>query len=96
MSDEAITDHTYRRALAEIDRMQAETRKFAAEQNKLAAEQNKLAAEASKLAAEQSKLFAEADKFKRERFLAPIVAASALGGALAAIVALLLRGVVVR
>lgn len=97
MSD-AVSEASFKRALAEIDRMQAETRKFvteqsklAAEASKLAAEQNKLAAEASKFAAEQNKLAAEADKFRRDRVLAPILAAGALGGAVAALLALLTR-----
>lgn len=41
--------------------------------------------------AETAKLFAEADKFKRDRFLAPILAAGALGGAIAAAIPLILR-----
>ncbi len=66
-----------RDVLARIDRAQAETRKFVAEHDKLAAERSKLDAEAAKL--------------RRERFLAPILAADALGGFIAAAVPLILR-----
>lgn len=41
--------------------------------------------------AETQKLLAEADKFRRERFLAPILAAGVLGGAIASIVPAILR-----
>ena len=48
-------------------------------------------AEIQKLFAEAGKLSAEAAKFKRERFLAPILAAGALGGFIAAVLPLILR-----
>ena len=41
--------------------------------------------------AETQKLQAEAAKFRRERFLAPILAAGALGGFIAAVFPLILR-----
>ena len=47
--------------------------------------------EAAKFRAEAGKLQAEADKFRRDRFLAPVLAAGALGGAIAAILAILSR-----
>ena len=49
-------------------------------------------AEIQKLFAEAGRLSAEAAKFKRERFLAPILAAGALGGFIAAVLPALLRG----
>ncbi len=48
-------------------------------------------AEIQKLFAEAGKLSAEAAKFKRDRFLAPILAAGALGGFIAAVLPLILR-----
>ncbi len=42
--------------------------------------------------AETAKFQAEAAKFKRERFLAPILAAAALGGFIAAAIPAALRG----
>lgn len=47
--------------------------------------------EGEKFRAETCKLQAEADKFRRERLLAPILAAGALGGAIAAILAIMTR-----
>lgn len=47
--------------------------------------------EGDKFRAETCKLQAEADKFRRERLLAPILAAGALGGAIAAILAIMTR-----
>ncbi len=49
-------------------------------------------AETRKFIAEHDKLAAEAAKFRRERFLAPILAAGALGGFIAAVLPLILRG----
>lgn len=40
-------------------------------------------AETRKFVAERDKLLAEADKLRRDRFLAPLLAASALGGLIA-------------
>ena len=66
-----------REQIARIDRSLDEAAKFRAERAKLDAESNKLAAEAA--------------KFRRERFLAPILAAGALGGFVAAILPVVLR-----
>lgn len=49
-------------------------------------------AETRKFTAEQAKLTTEAAKLRRERFLAPILAAAALGGFIAAAVPAALRG----
>ena len=78
--------------IARIDRAIEESAKFRAEQAKLNAEAVKLAAEQTKLNSEAAKLTAEAAKFRRDRFLAPILAAGALGGFVAAILPLILRG----
>ena len=48
-------------------------------------------AETRKLLAEQGKLIAEGDKLRRDHFFAPILAAGALGGAIAAILPTILR-----
>lgn len=48
--------------------------------------------ESDKFVAEQRKLMAEADKLRRDRFLAPILAAGALGGFIAALLPYILRG----
>lgn len=48
-------------------------------------------AETRKFAAEQTKLAAEADKFRRERFLAPVLALVATLGAIAALAPSVLR-----
>lgn len=48
-------------------------------------------AETRKFVVEHDKLVAEAAKFRRERFLAPSLAAGALGGFIAAAVPLILR-----
>ncbi len=48
-------------------------------------------AETRKFVAEHDKLAAEASKLRRDRFLAPILAAGALGGFIAAILPLILR-----
>ena len=67
-----------RDVLARIDRNLAETAKLFAEQ--------------SKLFAEQRKLSAEADKVKRDRFLAPVATAAAVGAVVATLIPALLRG----
>lgn len=66
-----------RELLARIDRQREEAQKFAAEQHKLAAETAELTAEAAKL--------------RRDRLLAPILAAGALGGIVAAVLPIILR-----
>ena len=48
--------------------------------------------EAAKFRSERVKLDAEAAKFRRERILAPVLAAAALGGFVAALVPTFLRG----
>jgi len=48
-------------------------------------------AETRKFVVEHDKLAAEAAKLRRDRFLAPILAAGALGGFIAAILPLILR-----
>lgn len=75
-----------RDVLARIDRSIEETRRFVAEQHKLMAER-------SKLDAERLKLEAEARKLDRDRWLAPVLAAAAIGAAMATVVGLALRGI---
>ena len=48
-------------------------------------------AEIGKLLAEQTKLSAEADKLRRDRFLAPVLVAAAVSGAVATILPTVLR-----
>ena len=73
-----LTDQDEREQFsAMIARMNAETRKFVEEQLKLGAERDKLAAEAL--------------KFNRERLYAPVLAAAAVAGAVAGVVATLGR-----
>ncbi len=48
-------------------------------------------AETRKFVAEQAKLTAEAAKLRRDWFLAPILAAGVLGGAVAAVLPIILR-----
>ena len=48
-------------------------------------------AETRKFVAEQGKLNAEADKLRRDRFLAPVVTAAAVAGAVSALLPLILR-----
>ena len=76
MSD-FIDNLNERDILARIDRSLAETGKLFAEQ--------------SKLFAEQRKLSAEADKIKRDRFLAPVVTAAAIGAVVATLLPTLFR-----
>ena len=78
---------------ADLDRDEQAARisRSVAETQKLVAEQNKLFAEQLKLNAEQTKLSAEADKLRRDRFLAPVVTAAAVAGAVSALLPLLLR-----
>lgn len=61
-----------RAEIARIDRDRAET--------------SKLTEEAQKFIAEQRKLIAEGRKLDRDRWLAPLVAASAFGGAIIGVV----------
>lgn len=77
MSDIARDALDIREQIARIDRTQAEMQK--------------LNAETQKFVAEQSKLSAEAGKFNRDRYLAPILTAAAVGGVVSAIVPTLLR-----
>ncbi len=69
---------------ARIVRMIEETRKFVSEQHKLQEE-------ALKLNAEAAKLNSEAAKLNRDRRFAPVMAAAAFGGAIAAMIATLAR-----
>lgn len=71
-------------AEARILRMFEETRKFVSEQHKLQEE-------AAKLKSEAAKLDSEAAKLNRDRLFAPVVAAAALGGAIAAMIATFAR-----
>ena len=80
-----------REQIARIDRNQAEIGKLLAEQTKLTAEQAKFTAEQAKFTVEQIKLAAEADKFRRDRFLAPMVALAATLGGIAALAPTILR-----
>lgn len=48
-------------------------------------------AETRKFVAEQAKLASEADKLRRDRFLAPVVTAAAVSGAVATLLPLVLR-----
>ena len=63
--------------IARIDRNQAEIGKLLAEQ--------------PKLYAEHRKLVAEADKLRRDRFLAPVATAAAVGAVVATIMPTILR-----
>ena len=74
----ALTEQDEREQFsAMIARMNAETRKFIAEHDKLATEREKLASESRKL--------------ERERLYAPVLAAAAVAGAVAATVSTLIR-----
>jgi hypothetical protein len=77
------------RALAETQKLQAETVKFVAEQQRLIAEDLKLRAEQQKLFAEDGKLRAETVKFRRDPWF---IFVGALIGALATQLPALLRG----
>ncbi len=72
-------------ALAQSARAHEETRKFVDEQHKLMAESAKLAAEQQKLAAEAIKFGAETGKLRMDRYVAPLLAAAAVGGAIGAV-----------
>ena len=67
-----------------IVRMLDETRKFIVEQHKLQEEAAKFRSEAAKLAAEDAKL-------TRDRLFTPVLAAAAIGGAVAAMIATVIR-----
>ncbi len=74
-----------------IIRMVEETRKFIVEQHKLQEEATKFNAETAKFNSEAAKLAAEAAKLNRDRLFAPVLAAAAIGGAIAAMIATLVR-----
>jgi hypothetical protein len=70
----------------DLDEQIERIRRSREESDKFVAEQKKLMAEAAKLSAKQAKLYAEGLKLNRDRWIAPVVVAVTMLGALTAAV----------